>query len=499
MKKLLVFGLDGVPLGVLEAYARAHPDGLFAAWLQRGHVRTLLATLPCFTAPSWTTFMTGLDPGHHGLYHWRGRHSMESGRRPLLSSEHLAEASFWWYCQQHGRRVSVSNFPMEYPAPPTDGRYICGTLAPESAPNVTWPPRLIDELRAAIPGYRFEMDKGLSYVDRPAELRAHILEVGQGHALALKQFADARTVDLLVHVVTVTDRMEHFFWHCFDAGHPDHASSPRDLVGNPIFEACALAEDALRDMWEQGGWDNVVVLSDHGMGPSFTSFHTDAWLVENGFAALGDDGDVAVSASLAYSGEEPECAIYVNRLGRDGVGVDDASYDDLVARLVGALTDLRLPGTGAPAFEEVLPQRRLYAGIAAEIGPDLVLVPAPGVHPRPGPAPRVFDRSTRLVGGHRRAGLFLGFGADFAPRPSAATGAPLHMRDMFPLLCALMELPIPAGLSGMVPSDCLARSTAAPVHDPTWDWRRQVRELPRAQSAESAPLLARLAELGYVR
>jgi predicted AlkP superfamily phosphohydrolase/phosphomutase len=497
MKKLLVFGLDGASFSVLEAYSRANPDGIFNQWLTEGYARVLLSTLPYFTAPAWATFMTGLEPGQHGMYHWRGRYDHKTGDRPLISSVHVNEATFWWYCQQNGGRVSVSNFPMQYPAPPTDGRYICGTLAPEDAPNVTWPNSLIDKLRAALPQYRFEMDKGLSYMDRPKELLDHILMVGNNQLRALELFGSIDSVHLLVHVVTIIDRMQHFFWHCFDEQHPNHIDSPRSIVGNPIFDAYALAEAALQKLWDRGVWENVIIVSDHGMGLSKVSFHTDVWLAGKGYAAFGENGRVNIGSSVAYSGEEPEGAIYVNKVSRDGCGVQDEYYQAFVEGLRQDLLKLIIPGLNQPAFTQVFTQSELYKGIASEIGPDLVLVSADGVHPRPGRSELVFDRATRLYAGHRPEGIFIGYGADFMRSPLSHGKGSIQIQDMFPLMCALMNIPIPNGLPGMIPEEILQGLSSQPEYDSAWYWQQQVQSLPFTQSP-APDVLARLAELGYI-
>lgn len=496
MDKLLVYGLDGATFTVLLPYIRRNPNGLFARWLREGHARTLLSTLPYFTAPGWSTFMTGLGPGQHGLYHWRARYDRELETRPLISSAHVSEASFWWYCQHQGARVSVSNFPMQYPAPPTDGRYICGTLAPEAAQGVTWPPQLIKNIRDAFPAFRFEMSKGLSYVNNPVELKSHILEVGKNHFDVLRQFGASERVDLLVHIVTITDRMQHFFWHCFDDQHPDYVDAPRVTVGNPIFDAYRAAEEVLEELWNQGCWDNAIIVSDHGMGPSTTSFHTDCWLASKGLAVFRE-GKVDFASSLAYSGEEPECSIYINRKGRDGWGVDDDDYPVFAARLREDLERVVLPGTQCPVFRQVCTQGMAFAGRFADLGPDLVLVPADGVHPRPGHHDRIFDHDTRLMAGHRREGVFIGYGKDFAPSPLAPGQDPMHIQDVFPLMAALMGLRIPSGLPGRIPHDIVTRLTRIPTYDAGSNWEKQVGG-PVVYQESSQDLLARMAELGYI-
>ncbi|HKH47091.1 MAG TPA: hypothetical protein VKM72_20735, partial [Thermoanaerobaculia bacterium] len=71
---------------------------------------------------------------------------------------------------------------------------------------------------------------------------------------------------------------------------------------------------------------------------------------------------------------------------------------------------------------------------------------------------------------------------------------PLHIQDVFPLMCVLAGLPVPGGLSGELPAGWAA---AAPERDAAWDWREQVQGPPLPQAA-NPDMLARLAELGYL-
>lgn len=479
----------------LERYVQAFPDGSLARIMAKGTVGTLRSTLPYFTAPAWTTFMTGLNPSEHGVFHWRGRYDPGKRSRPLLSSRSVQQASFWSYCQSRGIRVSVTNFPMEYPAPPTVGAYVCGTLAPEEASDITWPPSLGERIRAEIPGYRFEMDKGLSYVDRPDELRNHILEVGKNHAGAALRFGDPGGVGFFFHVVTIVDRMQHFFW---DSGSTaEELGESRSIIVDPILDAYKVADDLLTELLAQKSWRNVLIVSDHGFGPSHISFHSDRWLVEQGWATWSGEKGVDFQASLAYAGEEPECAIYVNRVDRDGCGLIPNEYNTFLGHLRSRLMDLRLPNTNSPVFQDVHSHLDLPSGQYSDLGPDVVLVPAPGVHPSPGYSVEVFGSSTRLKGGHRREGIFMGWGPDFCNRDAQVDSPTLDMIEMFPLMCALMGLPVPSGLSGRVPGDILSIRTSLST-DPNLDWRTRIAGPPVPQDGDSASLLRRLEELGYL-
>ncbi len=496
MNRIFVLGLDGGTFRVLEQYIEAYPNGLFAEWMRQGCVRTLHSTMPFFTAPAWSTFMTGLNPGRHGVFHWRARYKSKwGGERPLVSTRHLADCSLWSYLQSHAARVAVSNFPMEYPAPPTAGAYICGTLAPEDAQNTSWPPRLMDQVRSRFPDYRFEMDKGISYLDKLPPLRDHILQLGRDHAAAFEQLCHPAEADFAFHTVTVTDRMQHFFWHCFDPEHPRYDPGwAASHGGQPIFEAYRIGEELLERAWSSGRFDNAVIVSDHGAGLSALSFYCDAWLSAQGLTQFNSKGRVDFQASTAYSGEEPECSIYVNRLDRDGVGLTTESYREIVPILVERLRTLCRPDTGQPAFHRVYRQQDVFTGPFAMEGPDIVLVPSPGIHPQPGYATEIFAPARRLFSGHLPEGIFLGYGRDL-PR-SLDYSAPLEIADMFALLCALAGIPIPGGLDGGIAAAFPAIAASATI-DPRRSWCDRV-ETPPPLQTDRPDLVRRLAEMGYI-
>ena len=496
MNRTLVLGLDGGTFHVLDRYVEACPGGIFAKWMREGFVRTLQSTKPFFTAPAWTTFMTGLNPGHHGVFHWRARFKSQWGaERSLVSTEHLADCSFWSYLQSYGAQVAISNFPMEYPAPPTKGAYLCGTLAPETASRTSWPPQLMDKVRRRFPDYRFEMDKGISYLNRLPELCDHILRLGREHATAFEELCNPYAADFAFHTVTVTDRMQHFFWHCFDPEHPQYDPGwSGENGGHPIFEAYRIGEQFLARAWDSGQFNNAIIVSDHGAGLSSLSFYCDAWLDQLGLVQFDSRGRADFKASIAYSGEEPECAIYVNRMDRDGVGLSSESYRETVLMLTERLAGLRRPDSDKAAFDHVYMQDQVFAGPFASEGPDIILVPSSGVHPQPGFSTEIFAPTKRLFSGHRQNGILIGYGQSF--ERSVDTSQSLDIMDMFALLCALSEVPIPAGLDGTIETSLPALAAGATI-DRRRSWRDRVQTGPLLQT-DRPDLVRRLAEMGYI-
>ena len=68
----LVVGLDGADWDLVEAIGRARLPTLFSL-RDRGAYARLLSVLPFATLPNWTTFLTGMDPGTHGVFDFTTR------------------------------------------------------------------------------------------------------------------------------------------------------------------------------------------------------------------------------------------------------------------------------------------------------------------------------------------------------------------------------------------------------------------------------------------
>ena len=64
--RLIVLGVDGMDPGFLERHWDALPN--LAALRERGGFRRLGTTIPPQSPVAWSTFITGLDPGGHGVF-----------------------------------------------------------------------------------------------------------------------------------------------------------------------------------------------------------------------------------------------------------------------------------------------------------------------------------------------------------------------------------------------------------------------------------------------
>ena len=67
-KQACVVGLDGVPCTLLRTMMENGVMPRTREIVARGALRSMTVTLPEISSVSWSTFMTGKNPGEHGIF-----------------------------------------------------------------------------------------------------------------------------------------------------------------------------------------------------------------------------------------------------------------------------------------------------------------------------------------------------------------------------------------------------------------------------------------------
>ncbi len=89
-KRVVILGLDGLDPGLTTKFIREGRLPNFQKLAERGVFRPLDTSLPSMSPVAWSTFATGTDASHHGIYDFLTRDPCTYG--PLLSSTHLRSA-----------------------------------------------------------------------------------------------------------------------------------------------------------------------------------------------------------------------------------------------------------------------------------------------------------------------------------------------------------------------------------------------------------------------
>ena len=484
-RKVVVLGLDAADFEFLDPWRAAGDLPVMDGLLREGASGPLRSTDPPVSSPAWATFMTGLEPGAHGLYDF----VMEdpATHRPLLARHDLIRGRrLWDVVGAAGKRTTVVNLPISWPPPSFPGSMVTGMLTPERTDRFTHPPELGARIRKEIPGYRCDLDVRLK--SDPVRLRSHLDELARMNAAAMRLLAKEAPADLFVGIFTTTDRAKHLFWPERETVVRGHYRTVDGLLGEVLGD---LGPDPL-----------VILLSDHGFHGIRVKFYFNRWLQEQGWLATRprakdepapDSGDVERGESffaaprsrggllrrMFSKGGEQDLevdrgksrawlysvwtgGIRVNLKGRSPWGTVEpgAEYERLRDEIIAGLRGLRFPGEDRPLYDFVGRAEEMYRGEMLSWGPDIV-TRSDGFRVEPGKnlqRGKVLRVSEHDRGSHSDTGI-LGIRG-----PGVRAGARLQgarLVDVFPTVLWAMGIELPAGLDGRVLTDAFTPEAVA--------------------------------------
>ena len=108
--QLLVIGLDGATLDLVAPWAAAGELPVLGRLMRTGAWGPLRSTLPPATFPAWTSVVTGVNPGRHGILDFVERVPGTLRVRFVNGSQRRTPA-LWTRLSARGRRVAVLTVP----------------------------------------------------------------------------------------------------------------------------------------------------------------------------------------------------------------------------------------------------------------------------------------------------------------------------------------------------------------------------------------------------
>jgi predicted AlkP superfamily phosphohydrolase/phosphomutase len=332
------------------------------------------AALPPVSSVSWSSFMTGANPGEHGIFGFTDVDPDSYRLRfPIFSD--LATPTFWDRLGDSGLRCAVINQPATYPARALPGALVSGFVALELSKSV-WPQEHLRALEGM--GYRIDVDtrRGGEDLDSLLDDLEQTLETRRR---AAEYFWGREDWDYFQVVVTGTDRLHHFLWPALVT-----EDDPRHERAVAYYRAVDIF---VGEMWDRfcrkrsagDEGEGFLILSDHGFTGARQEVRLNAWLHDNGYLQYETEEPASV-ADIAPSTRafalDPS-RIHLNLTGRFAHGsVEESAAPALRQELAARLQELSFEGE--PVIAEVFYGEAIYTGRRVRQGPDLVAVSRPG-------------------------------------------------------------------------------------------------------------------------
>ncbi len=369
-KHVCVIGLDGVPYPLLQDLSQKGVMPQFSELITAGHLHRMKASLPEISSVSWTDFMTGTNPGTHGIF---GFTDLKPGSYDLRfpNFRDVQVETFWDRLGKLNKKSVVINQPSTYPARRINGVLISGFVAIEMSKAV-FPITLKAPLESL--GYEIDIDTFKARGDHEFLWR-ELDRTLSGREKAW-QMLWKEDWDFFEIVITGTDRLQHFLWDAYaDPGHPGHKKfldyyhAVDGLVGRIVQEFEQLT----------GSTDGLYLLSDHGFTGIIQEVYLNAWLEQNGYLQFSTPepnslGDIADS-STAFAMDPNRIYLHTaDRFPRGKISVSQKF--EIKQELSSRLMDLRYQGQ--PVVQEIFDTEKIYSGPLVSSGPDLIVLGRPG-------------------------------------------------------------------------------------------------------------------------
>jgi len=427
--KVVVIGLDAATWTVIRPWMAEGQMPNLAKLMKAGVSGTLESILPPITPPAWTSFMTGKNPGKHGIFHFveteHGGYAMNYANATSRRSP-----TVWKLLNNAGYSVGTMNIPFTYPPEPLNGFQISGMDTPSETSPFIHPPELREELVKHLGGIQLDIRflGAMSTDERRNQVLAEMKQIDKQWTKAALYLLENHPQDVMMFVFMSIDTVQHHFWQHMDKEHFLHDPKRAPKFGDAVRKVYERLDAAAGQIIDRLPPETAVfVVSDHGGGPvvdrtiflnrylaqlgllhydekttsgirslgkkllrvsfsmlrSTLSSRQKSWLARL-FPKIRQKSEMAYSSftsidwsrTKAYCSEvlaSPPC-IWINLKGVKPQGiVDPGAHDALVTFIIEKLAELKDPRTGKPVINRVYRRNEIFHGPFAHEGADLVL------------------------------------------------------------------------------------------------------------------------------
>jgi predicted AlkP superfamily phosphohydrolase/phosphomutase len=549
-KRVVIAGIDGATWDIIDPMIKAGKLPNLAAMVQGGASGVLASTTPPNSSLAWSSFMTGVEPGKHGIFFFREqRHG--SYQRPVVSLDSVMAPTVWRLASDHGKKVAVITVPLTFPVEKINGCMIGGLLTPDRKSDFIHPPELRQELEAAIGDVPADNEPEILFhsanEEEASKCLMHVIEqitrMGE-HIL------DHHDPDLFCLVYRQVDLTSHQAW-CFQdpvwqAKNPGLWEARKNVLAD-VYTAVDAAFGRIRaKALAMDGEVAFGTCSDHGFGPITYRYFMNKWLLDNGYLVLKSSAQIMklklfvqrkwngllrrtgilrilvkrgrklgkgqeetimemidwpkTRAYSSFSGGED--IVLINLKGREPQGIVEpgAAYEALREEIIAKVVHIQAPD-GTRVIDRAYKREDLWHGEQLHNAPDIQCVTvdtACNMSPHPLVAVHAQEAVEGRPAMHRPNGIFGWEGKGIIKENVRIDGA--RIADMTPMMLHLLGLPVEDYMDGRVMEDCLTAEyrAAHPVVVREGHIELKPRVSGEAIEDDNAKLIETMKALGYM-
>jgi len=484
--KVLIIGIDGGTFKLITPWVKEGKLPTITELMRGGVHGILKSTIPPVTSPAWQSFMTGCNPGKHGIFcFWD-----EKGR--ICTSKDLKKPPFWELIGIEGYKSIIIGVPCTWPPKPFNGIIVTGQPVPEGKPY-TYPPSIQKEISSMgyIIGSSSQLIRALA---TSKKAREELIEIERKKTECLIYLAKKYSWNLICIVYKAPDQIQHVL---YDKKHI-------------IFEVYEQIDNLIRQLINTLKPEYVFIVSDHGFNEYNKVININKYLIDRGYlvrvkenskpagrpnsekvgmswtrsvlSLVGMDQEKLIritpkflldairkfipygirqqliekpvykidyEKSLAYCIAGTDFGIRINR----NKFYSKMDYDAFRDKLIKELMSIKDPKTGKCVFKWIKHAEEVYAGEFTNQAPDLIYSANNGYYPRT----QLWGKSTIETSktfAHDPDGIFIAHGEGI--KENYKLEFDINILDIAPTILYLFDLPIPNYMDGKVLTSILS-------------------------------------------
>lgn len=359
--RTVIIGIDGVPFELMDKLSRKGAMPNFRELRKDGVFRKMESSIPEISSVSWSSVITGKNPGEHGIF---GFTDMIEGTYTLRFPDFRdLKAKTFWHMNPKKRYV-IMNVPSTYPAKELNGFLVSGFVSIDME-GAVYPSVHIPRLKKM--DYRIDVDSEKGHKSKTLFLN-DLFYTLERRIETYRHFWRSLKWDVFMLVFTGSDRLGHFLWDAYKNPNHEHHEGFLEFF-RKIDQVIGEINGKLSPE------DNLLMLSDHGMEAIEENVYVNSLLSDEGLLILGEDKDKRYNnikyGSKAFALDPGR--IYLNREGKYPNGSVKKSEEN---KLIRQLTELfeGLEKDGRKVIKSVFRKDEIYMGSQIHNSPDLILL-----------------------------------------------------------------------------------------------------------------------------
>lgn len=467
--RVLVIGIDGATFDIISPLISMGKLPNLKRIINKGTYSILNSTIPPISPCAWSSFITGKNPGKHGIYDFF--YLDKNLNININFSNKRLDNEIWEILSNHGYKCIVFNVPLTYPPKKINGIMITGFTTPSLNSHFTYPKDFKNKILKAIPNFR--LNERTKYSERKRDKIDYlndILELTNIHFKTAKWLIKEFPWDFFMLVFMATDHIQHWYWKYMDEKHPDYDKNSPKIFKNAIENIYQKIDTYIGELLK-GIPDNtnIIIMSDHGAGPYYKDVFINNWLIKKGYLRIRKNfktflkrmflilridpknlihfilniglGKISTKISLkskkrllesfSISFEDIDWSktkafsfgyyapVYINSKKRWKLGiVSEVEYGILRDRIIKELKEIKDPATNKRIISKVWTREELYFGNNVDKLPDISFSADNFAYGSSSAFPfatkKIFSKAiTKKSGDHREEGILIMYGKDF--------------------------------------------------------------------------------------